>query len=311
MSNIIPTVNKNINLGVLIYNNSYHKRASSNIGDYVQSLAAINIYRKIVQDFNNKKYNIKEFLDLLIKNEIPNFNIVLIKRDNMHEIENYNGLNKIITIMNGWWMHPFNEKGDISFNIPKNIIPIFISFHVANENLLQNQYIDELKKYQPIGCRDLKTTEKLKNKGVNAYFSGCLTTTIDFFKWNKQNDTIFNTDTKAKNGIYFSQMNPKWKNINYKNGLIEALDILENYSKCKYVNTSRLHCYLPCLAMGVPVNFISPNGDPNIKTWGSKDRFDGFRELQHDSNKFLDLKTKLETKINLELKKYITQNNLD
>ena len=91
---------KHINLGVLIYNNSYHKGASSNIGDYVQSLAAINIYRKIIQDFNNTKYNIKEFVDLLINNQIPNFNIVFIKRDNMHEIEQYNGLSNIITIMN-------------------------------------------------------------------------------------------------------------------------------------------------------------------------------------------------------------------
>tara|TARA_B100001094_G_scaffold171254_1_gene165603 strand:+ start:3239 stop:4738 length:1500 start_codon:yes stop_codon:yes gene_type:complete len=299
---------KHINLGVLIYNNSYYKGASSNIGDYVQSLAAINIYRQIIQEFNNTEYNIKEFVDLLVKNELPNFNIVFIKRDNMYEIEQYNGLSNIITIMNGWWMHPYNENGDISFNIPSNITPIFVSFHLANDKLLQKQYIDELKKYQPIGCRDLKTTDKLKNKGIDAYFSGCLTTTIDFFKWNKQNDTIFNTDTKVKEGVYFSQMNPKWKNIDYKQGLIKALDILENYSKCKRVNTSRLHCYLPCLAMGVPVNFISPKGDPNIKTWGSKDRFDGLRELQNNPAKFLDLKSKLKIKTNFEVRKKIFEN---
>ena len=74
---------------------------------------------------------------------------------------------------------------------------------------------NELKKYEPIGCRDLKTTDKLKNKGIDAYFSGCLTTTIDFFKWNQQNETIFNTDTKAPNGTYISQVNKTWKNISY------------------------------------------------------------------------------------------------
>ena len=61
--------NKHINLGVLIYNNSYYKGASSNIGDYVQSLAAINIYRQIIQEFNNTEYNIKEFVDYLSKVE--------------------------------------------------------------------------------------------------------------------------------------------------------------------------------------------------------------------------------------------------
>ena len=298
-------INKPINLGVLIYNNSYHKGASSNIGDYVQSLAAINIYRKIIQDFNNTKYKIKKFLKLLINNEIPNFNIIFIKRDNMNEIGQYNKQNNIITIMNGWWMHPCNENCDIDFDIPSNINPIFVSFHIANDKLLEKKYIDEIKKYEPIGCRDIKTTKKLKNKGVDSYFSGCLTTTIDFFKWNKQNDIIFNTDTKVKNGIYFSQANPKWKNIDHKKGLFEALEVLENYSKCKHVNTSRLHGYLPCLAMGVPVNFISPSGDPKIKTWGSKDRFEGLRELQNDSTKLIKLKTKLETKTIFEVRKQI------
>jgi hypothetical protein len=38
------------------------------------------------------------------------------------------------------------------------------------------------KKYEPIGCRDEKTVVKLKALGVKAYFSGCLTTTISFYK---------------------------------------------------------------------------------------------------------------------------------
>jgi len=299
---------KYINLGVLVYNNSYNKYASSNIGDYIQSLSSINIYRKIIQDFNNTTYDFKQFVDLLIKNEIPNFNIIFIKRDNIHDIDQYKGLTNIITIMNGWWIHPYNEEGDISFIIPLNITPIFISFHLANKKLLSMEYLNELKKYQPIGCRDLKTTEILKNKGVKTYFSGCLTTTIDFFKWNNKTDIIYNTDTKVKDGINFSHSRGKWKNIDHTYGLIDAMEILENYSKCKYVNTSRLHCYLPCLAMGVPVNFISPNGDPTIKTWGSRDRFDGLRELQDNPDKFIKMKNTLETDTYFKVKKQILHN---
>ena len=281
-----------INFGVLIYNNLYYKKASSNIGDYIQSLAAMNIYKKIIQDFNNTNYEMRKFIKLAIENKIPNFNFVFIRRDNLHY--KLSKLKNIITIMNGWWMHPYNESGDISFKIPSNITPIFISFHIANERLLTPVCLNELKKNQPIGCRDLKTTEKLKKKGIDVYFSGCLTTTIDFFKWKQQNNTIYNTDTKGKNGIYFRHENPKWKDVDYKQALCDALDILENYSKCRYVNTSRLHCYLPCLAMGVPVKFISPSGNPNIKSWGSKNRFDGLRELQKNPIKFIELKNKLE-----------------
>ena len=100
-----------------------------------------------------------------------------------------------------------------------------------------------------------------------------------------------------------SHASDKWKNIDCKEGLVDALDILEKYSKCNYVNTSRLHCFLPCLGMGVPVNFVAPSGDSKIKSWGSKDRFDGLRELQEDSNKLNKVQTEIQSKTILEVRK--------
>ena len=35
-----------INFGILVYQNQYSKYSSMNVGDYIQSLAAINIYKK-------------------------------------------------------------------------------------------------------------------------------------------------------------------------------------------------------------------------------------------------------------------------
>ena len=35
------------------------------------------------------------------------------------------------------------------------------------------------KKYSPIGCRDLKTRDQFISYGIKAYFSSCLTTTLD------------------------------------------------------------------------------------------------------------------------------------
>ena len=47
------------------------------------------------------------------------------------------------------------------------------------------------------------------------------------------------------------------------------------YKKQKYI--SRLHCFLPCKAMGIPVELVSPNGSKNVHTcnWGPKNRFLG------------------------------------
>ena len=104
------------------------------------------------------------------------------------------------------------------------------------------------------------------------------------------------TQKKGGEGTYFSQMNPKWKNIDPKKGMLDALDILEKYSKCEKVYTSRLHCYLPCLAMGVPVEFRSPEADGK-KSWGSPNRFQGLDELNNNREEFEKIRNNLKDSV--------------
>jgi hypothetical protein len=196
--------------------------------------------------------------------------------------------------------------------IPENIVINNDSKKVselikANEKLFENTYINELKRFQPIGCRDLVTTEKLQNKGIQAYFSGCLTTTIDFYEWKKNTNNIYCVDTKKNNNshIYITQCHNKWKNISHIKGFYDALNLLKKYKTSKKVYTSRLHCFLPCLAIGVPVNLISPSGNKNIKSWGSKNRFDGLRELENNRPKFLNIRDTLTDNIISKIEKII------
>ena len=273
-----------IALGVLHYKNSYVGGASSNIGDYVQTLAQLNIYRKFVEEHNGVEYEFEDFIKGVNTNTIKNFDFIFIQRDNMEASPNIKGKENIITILNGWWIHPIDLNKSIKFKVPKEVNPIFTSFHIANEKMYQDQYINVLKQHQPIGCRDISTTERLKEKGVDTFFSGCLTTTIDFLKYDKKNDDIHIVDTKG-DGVFSSQMNPKWKNSNPRESILEAYEMLKKYSECGEVKTSRLHCYLPCLAMGVPVKFQSPDGDDK-KTWGSPNRFEGLFELSEDVESF-------------------------
>ncbi|HOD11020.1 MAG TPA: polysaccharide pyruvyl transferase family protein, partial [Flavobacterium sp.] len=53
-----------------------------------------------------------------------------------------------------------------------------------------------------------------------------------------------------------------------------AEDILNQYAKAKLVITSRIHCALPCLAMGTPVIFV--NG---FDSFVDSCRFDGILDL--------------------------------
>lgn len=128
---------------VLSYNSKNKK--TKNIGDYIQSVAA--------SQYSDTDYT-------------------LINRE---ELNNYTG-SKTKIILNGWFMHsPENWPPS------NNIIPLFLSFHISpsvEEKMLSQEGIDYLKKYEPIGCRDYRTLELLRKKGVKSYFSSCLTTTL-------------------------------------------------------------------------------------------------------------------------------------
>lgn len=117
-----------------------------NIGDYVQALASSQFYPRV-----------DGFLD----------------RDT--DLASYDG-EPCKIIMNGWYMHnpanwPPSDKID----------PLFVAVHInslAKDALTTPESIKYFKKHEPIGCRDHYTMELLKKKGVDAYFSGCMTLTL-------------------------------------------------------------------------------------------------------------------------------------
>lgn len=134
-----------------------------NVGDYIQSLAA-------------KQY-------------LPNVD-ALINREKMAAYEG----DKIKLILNGWFTH--NPENWIP---SKGIVPLFVSFHINNTAapyMLNENGVQYLKQHQPIGCRDQYTTDILKEKGIDAYFTGCLTLTLDSYKVDdsEKDDKIYIVD---------------------------------------------------------------------------------------------------------------------
>jgi len=121
---------------------------TENLGDDIQSLAA------------------KQFL--------PRVDVIL----NREFLNQVNSEDVIKVIMNGWFTHrPDNWPPS------PNIEPLFISFHISPhiaDKLLSRKTLEYLKKHEPIGCRDEYTRDLLKRRGIDAYFSGCLTLTLDY-----------------------------------------------------------------------------------------------------------------------------------
>lgn len=261
-----------------------------NIGDYVQSLAA------------------KQFLP-----QVDSY----VNRECLGQ---YKGKPSKI-ILNGWFTHHPETW------VPAdNLIPLFVSLHInssAAERMLSDEGITYLKKHEPIGCRDHYTVRLLESKGVKAYFTGCLTLTLDSYARKETSDDgkIYIVDplygfpnkdrifTNAKSLIkgivkgdvlrmnsanefmhkifsekllekaeYVKQELPKDKYTEDEKFLI-AEDLLKKYSTAKLVITSRIHCALPCLALGTPVIYL--NG---FEKEFDACRMEGLSELFHTIN---------------------------
>lgn len=120
-----------------------------NIGDYIQSLAALQFMPK------DSKYD-------------------FIEREKLSE---YDDGEKVKCIMNAWYIwHP-------EYWPPKEmtIDPLLTSIHISPliaDKMLAGEGKEYFIKHGPVGCRDTGTLEILEKNGIPSFFSGCLTLTL-------------------------------------------------------------------------------------------------------------------------------------
>jgi hypothetical protein len=269
-------------------------------------------YGLFTYEENKKFFNVGDNIQsLAAKQFLPQVDTFI----NREKLGAYNG-EPMQLIMNGWFTH--NAQNWVPSD---NINPLFVSFHMNNTAapaMLSEIGIAYLKKHQPIGCRDQFTADTLNAKGVEAYFTGCLTLTLDSYKvadsergdkiyivdplygyttYKKvtydykrflrsiQNGSIFNIGKRKKHldrfidkelqktAIYINQ-EPEAGKYTDSEKFAMAEDLLNKYARAKLVITSRIHCALPCLAMGTPVIFV--NGFDNFV---DSCRFEGILDL--------------------------------
>tara|TARA_B100001741_G_scaffold313833_1_gene322462 strand:- start:12674 stop:13612 length:939 start_codon:yes stop_codon:yes gene_type:complete len=237
-----------------------------------------------------KSNNLGDYIQSIATKEIIGEDSIGLDRENLHI---YNGSN-VYLIMNGWFMQ--NSR-----NWPPSdkITPFFISFHInpiAKDNLLSKKGLEYFQKHEPIGCRDMYTQNLLQKKGINSYFSGCLTLTLrnkkkDFKKEgvliigaldrlkpkidikNLFNELIkypykFFKYNRSKKRLDDFILNKGFSKVTYKSQIIDlyknvdkqrnllANEQLNLIAKSKLVITSRLHVALPAIAYGTKVIFL-------------------------------------------------------
>ncbi len=209
-----------------------------NIGDTIQSIAAERFLPQI-----DKKFD-RDFLNTTVEND------------------------RCLLILNGWYTtRPENWPPC------EGIIPVITSFHIANfkrikRRLLNKKSIEYFKQYEPIGCRDQKTAEMLSAKGVETFYSKCLTLTFPKREKEPQDGKVFLVDIDTNeipvpshiedNAVKLSHSFPFYYSDQIKT--MAARHLLEMYKQeARLVITTRLHSAIPCIAFGIPVIFF---GDP-------------------------------------------------
>lgn len=220
---------------VLSYTGEYFKEAF-NLGDDIQSIAAAKLMPG-VDGFVNREE--------LMAVDAP-----------------------AVVSMNGYFMHSNNWPPS------KYVIPVFYSFHITNsaiKTICSPEGIKYLQRWQPIGCRDRGTAEILKSYGVDAYFSKCVTLTFPKRKSSPQREGdvfIVGVEKKSlmrniipreirRNAIHVDQAEVRLPIYDSKLKRDMAEEVLKQYEiNARLVITTKIHCAMPCAAMGIPVVFL-------------------------------------------------------
>ena len=304
-----------IPIAVLDYQTPDHVLTSGNLGDYIQTLSLVgNLARLTSVSFTGDDGlgDLAAELQNAVRAELrlpgPSGAIHLLPVD--RDFSTGRAVPEGTWLFAfGWHMHPlFDLRYDFPYH--PNIRPLFLSFHVNRLDMLTEPALAYLRRYGPVGCRDWNTVFLLLSAGVDAFFTGCLTTTVDalFPKRDdvyKGNGVVALIDKPARrpppgeNVRAYNHQSDDYRYMSAADGVRAARDVLLDYQReLDRAITGRLHAYLPLVSVGVPVEFATSSpGDV---------RFAGLMDLQPDDARLTAMRDGLRDLIARMLEKLLS-----
>jgi hypothetical protein len=200
-----------------------------------------------------------------------------IDREHLHEFYPPND-EGVSIVLNGWFMHHAEN-----WPPAPNILPLLISFHIstwrgggvglcAKDVFLEKPFAKYLQAFGPVGARDYGTLRLLRDAGIDSYFSGCLSMTLPRPSVQSRPDLLVLNDVSAEVHAFVGR-NTKREIVATAHGNFaprdrvrrfeEAERLIQVYATASCVITSRIHCALPCLALGTPVLLLHDGHDEN------------------------------------------------
>jgi lipopolysaccharide biosynthesis glycosyltransferase len=254
-----------VRFGVMGYRRADLRLSSRNVGDYIQTISALgHLLRRtglrltgepdLVETATVLRSRVRP--DLLIDDDDATVELIEVSRDDSSLDDVPDGTWYVAF---GWHLHA-DALGGHGLPYHPGLRPVFVSFHVNRRDMLSDDAVDYLRTYAPIGCRDWYTVDLLTRLGVPAFFTGCLTTTVDgYFA-----DDIVDTDRPpgfvdarpVGGGTIVRQAYEEVRDRSLADSLQNALDTLDGYvEQYGSLTTGRLHCYLPATSIGIPTTF--------------------------------------------------------
>lgn len=181
---------------------------------------------------------------------------------------------RLLFFANGWYMHDYAK-----FPPPPNLVPIYASVHFSNAAILQRrENIEHFKKYGPIGARDRKTLFMLRAAGIPSYYSGCFTAglkprvggtaerrlmVVDGVDHKLPDSAVEEIGCRLGMRPHKISHDPVGTNLTFEEYVTQSFaradELLRTYCSSEIVVTTKIHCALPCMAMGVPVVLVHPD----------------------------------------------------
>lgn len=282
-------------VALLGYDQPGRAKASQNMGDYVQTLAALGqlVRRQDLRFHGDPELTgLARYLqgrvrpDRRLAGPGADVDLLVASRDASTYETPPEGT---WVLLSGWFLHPvFGLRYE--FPMHPNLRPIIVSFHCSKRQLLTTEAIEYLRRYGPVGCRDWTTVDLLLSAGVPAFFSGCLSTTVDTLF--PEAEEVAEPGERSAAGpatVYVDMPREEVpsgaptvrhsyrgvKRRGFAENMREAVALLDRYRReFTAVVTSRLHCYLPARALGLRVDF-RPKNRADLRFNGLVDLDDG------------------------------------
>jgi len=254
-----PTYGR-VNIGLMDYKSHDVLCSSRNLGDWIQTLGMMGMLAPhMPADTDGPGVDtLRHFAPGQLGGKAR---LVALDRDALNAGRDGNG---------GWaFVHGWHGRRAQGYGVmlpPRGWNPLYIGIYLMTDDLLTDAEWERLRQYEPIGCRDMHTVALMRRRGAKSYFSGCV---VQSLRLPRDVSSTLNlgaaplaidlrgADNPGKYRLTSHHM-PVMRGQTFSANVELAYQRMLAYRDIERVLTTRLHAWLPILAVGGRAELVRP-----------------------------------------------------